>query len=107
MTTKTRRQFSPEFKREAVELASQPGQTIAGVARDLGIRDNLLGRWKRELEQHGAKAFGGLGVARDEELMRLRRELAQVKKERDFLKARRPTSRKKGSEVSVCGGASP
>jgi transposase len=86
MITKTRRQFSPEFKREAVELASQPGQTIAGVARDLGIRDNLLGRWKRELDHHGQKAFGGQGVARDEELMRLRRELAQVKKERDFLR---------------------
>jgi transposase len=44
MTTKTRRQFSPEFKREAVELASQPGQTLAGAARDLGIRDNLLAK---------------------------------------------------------------
>lgn len=87
MTTKTRRHYSPEFKREAVELAGQPGQTIAGVARDLGIRDNLLGRWKRELDQHGQKAFGGQGVARDEELMHLRRELAQVKKERDFLKS--------------------
>lgn len=39
MTTKTRRQFSPEFKREAVELANQPGHTISGVARDLGIRE--------------------------------------------------------------------
>jgi len=84
--SKTRRKFSTEFKREAVELANQPGQTIGGVARGLGIRDNLLGRWKREIEQHGQKAFGGQGVARDEELMRLRRELAQVKKERDFLK---------------------
>ena len=87
MTTKTKRQFSPEFKREAVELANQPGQTISGVARDLGIRDNLLGRCKREIEEHGQKAFGGQGVARDEELMRLCRELTQVKKERDFLKS--------------------
>lgn len=47
ITTKMKRQFSPEFKREAVAQASQPGQTIAGVTRDLGIRDNLLGRWKR------------------------------------------------------------
>ena len=87
MEKKTRRSYSSEFKREAVELASQPGQTIAGVARDLGIRSNLLGRWKRELSNQGIKAFGGQGVARDEELMRLRRELAQVKKERDFLKS--------------------
>ena len=65
----------------------QPGQTIAGTARDLGLRENLLGRWKREIESHGAQAFGGQGVARDQELIRLRRELAQVKKERDFLKS--------------------
>ena len=83
----TRRNYSPEFKREAVELASQPGQTVAGVARDLGIRANILNRWRRESSQLGNKAFGGQGVARDEELMRLRRELAQVKKERDFLKS--------------------
>ena len=84
--TKTRRKFSPEFKREAVELVNQPGQTVAGVAADLGIVESVVRRWKRELDEHGRKAFGGQGVARDEELMRLRRELAQVKKERDFLK---------------------
>ena len=87
METRTRRKFSTEFKREAVELALQPNQTIAGTARDLGIGANLLRRWKREIETHGAQAFGGQGVARDQELMRLRRELAQVKKERDFLKS--------------------
>ena len=82
-----RRKFSPEFKREAVALADQPGQTVTGVARVLGIGANLLGRWKRELREHKDEALGGQGVARDEELMRLRRELAQVKKERDFLKS--------------------
>lgn len=84
---RTRRKFSPEFKREAVELVNQPGQTVSKVAADLGIVESVLRRWKRELDHHGNKAFGGQGVARDEELMRLRRELAQVKKERDFLKS--------------------
>jgi len=83
----TRRHYSAEFKREAVSLASQPGQAFAQVARDLGIRANLLHRWKRELAVEGGRAFGGQGVARDQELMQLRRELAQVKKERDFLKS--------------------
>ena len=86
MSKKTRRQFSPEFKREAVELASQPGTRTAEIAKDLGIGTNLLWRWKRELADHGNKAFVGQGAARDEELMALRRELAKVKKERDFLK---------------------
>ena len=83
----TRRTYSAEFKREAVDLANQPDQKVSQVAQDLGIRPNLLGRWKRELSEQGQQAFGGKGVARDQELMKLRRELAQVKKERDFLKS--------------------
>lgn len=42
-----RRKFSTEFKRGAVEQASQPGVSCAQVARELGIRDALLTRWKR------------------------------------------------------------
>jgi transposase len=80
-----RRKFSAEFKREAVQLASAPGATIRGVARDLGLSENLLGHWKRKLMANGDSAFMGQGHARDQELMRLRRELAKVKKERDFL----------------------
>lgn len=87
MERKTRRKYSSEFKREAVALASQPGQTIVGVAENLGVGAGLLQRWKRELSQQGQQAFVGQGVARDEELMAIRRELAQVKKERDFLKS--------------------
>jgi len=87
MDKKTRRKYSPEFKREAVELASQPGQTISGVAANLGIGAGLIQRWKREQSQHGHQAFVGQGVARDEEMLALRRKLAQVTKERDFLKS--------------------
>ena len=87
MDKKKRRKYSTEFKREAVALAGHPGQTIAGVAEDLGVGANLLGRWKRELSEHGQQAFVGQGIARDEELMGLRREFAQVKKERDLLKS--------------------
>jgi transposase len=87
MGKKTRRYYSPEFKQEAIELASQPGATVAGVARDLGIHANLLRRWRGALTVHGKRAFVGQGVARDEELAQLRRELALVKKERDFLKS--------------------
>ena len=80
-----RRKFSTEFKREAVQMASMPGVTLRQVGRDLGISEGLLGRWKRDLVTHGDKAFVGQGHARDEELMRLRRELGKVRKERDFL----------------------
>ena len=82
----TRRKFSAEFKREAVALTGQPDVSVAQVARDLGIGANLLTRWRRELQTAGVKAFRGQGVARDEEVARLKRELARVRRERDFLK---------------------
>lgn len=81
-----RRKYSKEFKQEAVQMVSVPGVTLRAVAEDLGIGEGLLGKWKRDLSQHGEKAFVGQGHARDEELMRLRRELAKVRQERDFLK---------------------
>jgi transposase len=81
-----RRKFSAEFKREAVQMAAMSGVSTRQVARDLGISQGMLGRWKRDQAKHGEKAFVGQGHARDEELMRLRRELAKVKQERDFLK---------------------
>ena len=81
-----RRKYSSEFKREAVQMASMQGVTLRQVASDLGISEGLHGSWKRDLSKHGDKAFVGQGHARDEELMRLRRELAKVKQERDFLK---------------------
>jgi len=81
-----RRKFSPEFKREAVAMTEIKGVTVRQVAADLGIGEGVLGRWRRELRQHGENAYVGQGQARDEELMRLKRELAKVRKERDFLK---------------------
>ena len=75
-----RRKFSLDYKQGAVEQARQPGVSCAQVARELGIGANLLTRWKRE-------AFGGPGQPRDEEVARLKRELARVTKERDFLRA--------------------
>ena len=45
MDKKTRGKYSPEFKREAVMLANQPGQTITGVAQNLGVGAGLIQRW--------------------------------------------------------------
>ena len=82
----TRRKFSKEYKREAVAMTLLPGVTLKQIGEDLGIGENLLGRWRRDLNQQGDQAFPGQGHARDKELMQLRRELARVRKERDFLK---------------------
>ena len=81
-----RRRYTQEFKREAVEMTKAAGVTARQVARELGINANVLSRWGRELQSAGEKAFQGPGKARDEETAALKRELARVKKERDFLK---------------------
>lgn len=80
-----RRKYSIEFKRGAVEQIRRSGVSCAQVARELGIGANLLTRWKQEAEGPKA-AFGGTGTPRDEELSKLKRELARVTKERDFLR---------------------
>jgi len=81
-----RRKFSEEFKREAVGLTRLPGASVAQIAQDLGVRSNLLWRWRREQGVHGNKSFVGAGVARDQEILALKRQLAKVTKERDFLR---------------------
>ncbi len=82
----SRRKFSDEYKREAVRLATQPGVAKSQVGRELGINPNMLGRWCRDYSANGGAAFPGQGKPRDEEMASLKRELARVKKERDFLK---------------------
>lgn len=81
-----RRKFSAEYKREAVAMLDAPDVTVSQVAAELGIGANVLGRWRRELCRQPAPAFVGNGRPRDEELSQLRRELARVTKERDFLR---------------------
>lgn len=82
-----RRQFTEEFKREAVKLARQPGASKAAIARDLGIGANLLGRWAQEQAGDTAPVRSSKGDAiSSQEFERMRRELAKVKMERDILK---------------------
>lgn len=81
-----RRKYSQEFKPEAVQLTKQAGGAIAPVAKDLGLNAAMVGRWCREAGRRGSKAFPGTGMPHDQELARLKRELALVTRERDFLK---------------------
>jgi transposase len=80
------KRYSSEFKREAILRASEEGITDAAVCAELGISTRQFRRWRDELQLLGNDAFPGQGRSRDEELTALKRELAKVKKERDFLK---------------------
>lgn len=84
----SRRKYSTEFKQEAVRLALEPDRTVAEVARSLGIDRSMLRAWKVQYEAEGAAAFPGNGrpKASEEEVSKLRRELAQARQERDILK---------------------
>ena len=87
MTKKRRyKRYSPEFKREALKRASGEGVTDGEVCKELEISPRQLSRWRDELRLLGDEAFPGQGHSRDEELTRLKRELAKVRQERDFLK---------------------
>lgn len=87
---RARRQFSAEFKLEAVRLAAASPDRPAAVARKLGIRADMLRKWRRQFATaaSGADAFPGHGqvTSQDEELRRVKRELEVVRQERDFLR---------------------
>jgi len=80
------KRYSSEFKREAIRRASEESVTDAAVCAELGISTRQFRRWRDELQLLGNDAFPGQGRTRDQELTDLKRELAKVKKERDFLK---------------------
>jgi len=83
-----RRRFDKQFKMDAVRLVTEGGRRVTEVARDLGISVNAIYHWKWQLTKDGESAFPGKGHLKpeDEELRRLRKELADVKEERDILK---------------------
>ena len=80
----TRRHHDRAFKVEAVRLSFQPGRSVAGVARDLGIHENQLWRWRKQLKDEGM--LGSETDPAQTEISRLRRQLAEVAEERDILK---------------------
>lgn len=85
----SRVKFSKEFKLKAVELSDLRGNTQE-VARELGVRAALIYRWRSELRGDRQLAFSGNGnkqlTEEQRELARLKRELDDVKMERDILK---------------------
>ena len=81
-----RKRYSAEFKLEALRRANEEGVTDTLVAEELGFSSRQLRRWRDEAKKDGDNAFPGHGNARDKELMLLKRKLAKVEQERDFLK---------------------
>jgi transposase len=94
MTTKTRRTFTDEFKREAVSLLAGSGRPLTQVATELGIQPSMLRAWRGHgtmtagLVSFPARPAGGTPVlsAEQAEIRRLQKELDRAQMERDILK---------------------
>ena len=86
--SKKRRQYTREFKLEALHLWKSSGKSAAQIEQDLGLTKGRLYRWKKDLKMAGDDAFPGHGrqVGPEEEIRRLRRELEIARQERDILK---------------------
>lgn len=85
---KTRKRYDRQFKIDAVSLVVNGGRSVTEAARDLGIDRNTLYHWKREFTEGGTDAFPGKGrlSPQEEEIRGLRRELEEVKEDREILK---------------------
>jgi len=85
-----KRQFTQEFKKEAVEYSLSSGKTTEEVARDLGISPHNLKRWRFQYRKDGELAFPGHGrenfTPQDEKVRKLQKELQDTTIERDILK---------------------
>lgn len=87
MTKRTK--FTDEFKRQAVELLENRNRPAVDVARELGVRQNQLYKWREELLKKGDQAFNGPGrPTKDQtsEVSRLRQEVKRLQEENDILK---------------------
>ena len=82
MTRRNRRKFSLEFKREAVKLWRESGKGVTAIARELGVRPNVLSAWVALVE---AEEKSGLNPTELEELKRLRKENERLKTEVEIL----------------------
>lgn len=88
MSEQQRKRYDSEFKRNAVRLADSTDRGDSSVERELGLYQGAIGTWRRALRTDAVDAFPGTGHLKpqEEEIRRLRRELEEVRQERDILK---------------------
>ena len=83
-----RREFSKEFKRDAVSLVIEQGYKRTEAAKSLDIHPTILGRWINAYQLDAGDAFRGRGKLKteQEELRQLREEVKRLKMEKEILK---------------------
>jgi transposase len=88
MSKKTVKSYDKEFKQNAVNLYLKSNRPLSEIARNLGIATSTLSSWVEAKGRDGEEAFPGKGYLKpsDAEVAQLRKELANVREERDILK---------------------
>lgn len=86
MSTRKRKSYTPEYRREAAHLVIDTGRPIATVAREIGVGEQLLGRWVGIERSRLDEPPPALDVDDRAELERLRVENAELRMDREFLK---------------------
>ncbi|MCG1037823.1 transposase [Polaribacter sp. DS7-9] len=84
-TSKKRAAYTPEYRREAAHLVIDTGRTIATVAREIGVGEQLLGRWVQQERARRGPAEVPLDIDERAELERLRREVQELRMDNEFL----------------------
>ena len=86
MSGKKRKNYTPEYRRDAAHLVIDTGRPIAVVAREIGVGEQLLGRWVAIERSRLDDPPAALDVDERAELERLRVEVSELRMDREFLK---------------------
>ena len=81
-----RRFFPPEYKAEVVELLRATGKTVGQVARELDLTETAVRAWVRQADLDAGRRSDGLTTAERDELRKLRREVPELREEREILR---------------------
>ena len=82
----TRRRFTDEYRQHAVRLVLDSGDTVAEIARSIGVHEMTLGKWVKKARDDGEESAWPLDEDERAELERLRKEVARLRMEAEFAK---------------------
>lgn len=86
MSKRMKKEYSPEYRDEAVKFVIETSRPVAEVARELGINEGTLGNWVNRYRKEHAGEEPALDVSERARLRQVERELREAKMENEFLK---------------------
>ena len=91
MAKKKTKSYPESFRKQAVKLADLPDRTAADVARELGIHPGQIYNWRTQFNKLSKGQFTvadgtNYSIAEKDEIRKLKKQVAELKEERDFLK---------------------